>query len=707
MKKIVYTFLLFAAILTCSTSLPAQTVVDLVQNDSLIIDLDGYKQGDIQWQRSANGTTWSRIIAANNSETLRYKITAPAYFRSRVADGTCDAIISDTIQANMLQTFTVNAGHGYTESEPYVTSTGITMNEKGTLSNWNDSSKKAVWFLYQKPGIYTVSFNLRGTSQKAYEFEMKTTPAYAGINYEPTDFQFSYTGKGTTETAEFFTVTIAETGYYRYELNANSSMTGLNINTLLFDISRTPGPIADAPDTHATTYLSSPSVHLNFKPANSSNKSYEWMYEEILVPQGYDPLFTYYMSIGFFRGYMGIQTNSATERRVLFSVWDIVDKDIWPDAPKEALVSLVDKAPYTQANAFGGEGTGGQSYVGAGNINTWKTGTPVKFLMNCRRVQGIIADKTITGVVNKGDSIRHTIISAWYDAGEGWRYIASWRTPVKPNSTNVFDGFHSFLENYGWKNGQMPRKAYYYNNYGKTFDGSWIHMNQASYSNTDGSVGQRIDFEQGVAPEDPTKFYMLSGGYGKTVKTATNTVPRVDIENFPYLRDLDLGQFEQRVTEALEYEYLINHLEYKDKTDWAVTSFSSDEPNENGGTNGAARLIIDGNDDTYWHSKWTGGGSSFPHWFVIDMKEAQTIKGFRFIPSGGTNRYPKNISIKVSNDPDPNSSSWNEIWTGVMPRTPELLILNEAKSGYRYFKLTIEDGYADGAHTRLNEIYVF
>ena len=35
-----------------------------------------------------------------------------------------------------------------------------------------------------------------------------------------------------------------------------------------------------------------------------------------------DPVGSYYMACGFRRGYFGIQVNSPTERRIIFSVWD-------------------------------------------------------------------------------------------------------------------------------------------------------------------------------------------------------------------------------------------------------------------------------------------------------------------------------------------------------------------------------------------------
>ncbi len=448
-----------------------------------------------------------------------------------------------SLDVNSQNLFFVNAGHGY--AEPYTSvDPGIYMREKGNLSSWKDKNRKAVWYLYQKAGKYDLSFLVKSEQVVKYNFEMNVSSCQESIELQPKRFPFSFKVKKANEEQEYpcFRIVIPTTGYYRYELTAKDNMEGFTLEQLCFQ-GIASSEYENAFDTHATDYLSSPSVHLSFSSTEVTSKRYNWIYQEILVPEGCDPLHTYWMSLGFFRGYMGIQTNSKNERRVLFSVWDAIDRDKYPDAPKEMLVSLVDKAEYTKANDFGNEGTGGQSYVGAGRNDTWKTGKPVRFLMNCR-LDG--------GIIYKNDSIRHLILSAWYDAGEGWRYIASWRTPIMPGGRDMFDGFYSFIENFGFRNGQIFRKGYYYNAFGREEDsGRWLHFNKVRFSNTDGKEGQRIDFEQGVAKEMPDKFYMSSGGYGKTEKTA-NTVDF--IRHFSYLENLDLTSFIHRVDNALVTE---------------------------------------------------------------------------------------------------------------------------------------------------------
>lgn len=687
MKKIIFSYIISIFLLSGTQVLNAQEEVVITKSDTLVIELNGITNEKITWQESENGSNWNTITGTNSS-TLEYPIFSPAYFRSEINDGTTQPYYSETLAVTMEDKFIVKAGHGY--AEPYSTDPQLSMQEKGVLSAWNNTSRKATWYLYQKAGTYDLSLYLSSASVKSYNFKMTVSPCYAGLSFQTTNQNFTYSSSGnnTKDVLPVKTFTIPVTGYYKYELTALSNVADITIHELWFSSAVKPGETSNV-DTHATDYLSSPSVHLSFSTTQQTTKEYDWLYQEILVPQGYDPLSTYWMSLGFFRGYMGIQTNSDTERRVLFSAWDAVDVDRYPNAPKELLVSLVDKAEYTKANSFGNEGTGGQSYVGVGNPNTWKTGTPVKFLMNARRDGSLEYD---------GDIIKHTIISAWYNSGEGWKYIASWRVPVMPGGRDMFDGFYSFLENYGWRNGQIARKGYYYNAFGKEAGSNkWVHFNKVGFSNTDGAEGQRIDYEQGVSDEYPSYFYMVSGGYGKTKKTS-NQVPLQT--NYP---TLDLSSFNARVDEALNNEEKLNNLVYKDKTNWSVISFSSEEATGESNGNGLASLIIDGNESTYWHSKWSGSGSSYPHYFIIDMKKQETIDGFKFTLSGGSDRHMKNIKIEKSND----GQNWTQILQTDAPDESAYMINLPQEETLRYFRLTIYNGQTDEIHTRINEIDLF
>jgi len=61
------------------------------------------------------------------------------------------------------------------------------------------------------------------------------------------------------------------------------------------------------------------------------NIDVKYWYSELKVPSGQDTPGAYFMASGFNVGYLGMQVNSATERRVLFSVWS----PFVTDDPKE------------------------------------------------------------------------------------------------------------------------------------------------------------------------------------------------------------------------------------------------------------------------------------------------------------------------------------------------------------------------------------
>ena len=433
------------------------------------------------------------------------------------------------VEPGTTRTFTVYANKAY--AEPFTPGErGVEIpvgwpESKGVVSKWNDPSKSVVWYLYMKPGDYDFLIDHTTQAGKNLDFELNVTPCYE-LDFQEIHKKLTFRGADRPDSLFAARIDVPQTGYYRYELKPlGDPESAIVINNLIFN----EFDEAQSGGVNHTDYQSSPSVHLSFSSTDNTTRSYDWIYEEILVPEGGDPLATYYMSLGFYRGYMGIQTNSPTERRVLFSVWDSKDAEHDADMDKSDFVSLVDKGDATTTNSFGGEGTGGQSYVKTAD---WKTGKPVQFLMNVRR-----------------DKKNSVVLSAWYNVdGEGWQYVASWRAPKEQR---MFDGFYSFIENYGYTNGQLRREAYYYNAWGREdASGKWVNFNKVRFSHTDGKEGQRVDYEQGVSPDYPDRFYMASGGYTPTVQTA---------DEMPLAKqapELDLKSFEERVNLALKNENL-------------------------------------------------------------------------------------------------------------------------------------------------------
>ncbi len=96
-----------------------------------------------------------------------------------------------------------------------------------------------------------------------------------------------------------------------------------------------------------------PSVHLSYQVPRALNLRYA--YSEITVPEGQDPIGSFFMANGFGQGYFGIQVNGPKERRVLFSVWSPFRTNNPRDIPKDQRVVALASGPKVHVGEFGNE----------------------------------------------------------------------------------------------------------------------------------------------------------------------------------------------------------------------------------------------------------------------------------------------------------------------------------------------------------------
>ncbi|OFJ46718.1 hypothetical protein BA896_018930 [Janthinobacterium lividum] len=247
-----------------------------------------------------------------------------------------------------------------------------------------------------------------------------------------------------------------------------------------------------------------PSVHMGYTvPANT-----EYFYNEMTIPVGQDAIGSYFMANGFGQGYLGIQVKSPSERWILFSVWD---------ADNGAKTTLVSKGAGVTDNAFGGEGTGGQTYLSY----NWAAGTTYRFITRARPD-------------GKGSSE----YSAWFFAPETgrWRYIATWKRPA---ISTYLTGVHSFLENFIDTNGYMERRVQFGNQWARSSAGAWSEVTAGRFTgDATATNAQRMDYAGGL---ENGKFYLHNGGffaaYVKTdqnfTRPATGQMPVVDVNALP------------------------------------------------------------------------------------------------------------------------------------------------------------------------------
>jgi hypothetical protein len=239
-----------------------------------------------------------------------------------------------------------------------------------------------------------------------------------------------------------------------------------------------------------------PSVHLHY-PVPAGEQA-EWFYNEVTVPAGQDLEGSYFMACGFAQGYFGMQVNSPTERHILFSVWSPFVTDDPASVPDSQRIRVLKKGKGVHAQAFGNEGSGGQSYLNY----MWKAGHTYKFLVHAQPA----AD-------------RHTVFTAWFYAPEEgrWRLVASFS---RPQTRTWLTGLHSFLENFDPGQGIYRRYAEFNHQWIRDTAGRWIELRRAQFTTDNtGRKGYRMDYAGGVRD---SAFYLENCGHFSTY-TPANT----------------------------------------------------------------------------------------------------------------------------------------------------------------------------------------
>ena len=343
------------------------------------------------------------------------------------------------------------------------------------IVGWKNPAQKILWFGEIKtPGQLNCSVALRlpaGT-------ETKLRLTVAGKSIEAM-------AKGADDnivSASFGSFDIATTGYQKFaleSLNAAGQSAG-DIEILQLD-----GSAAKDAHFNLKPRRNAASVHLAYPTLGFTNV--DAFYCEVTVVE--TPLWTYFEACGWHRGYFGMQVNSPTERRIIFSVWDSGNESVSRDKVGQAdRVTLVAKGENVFSGDFGNEGTGGHSHL----VYDWKTGEKQRFI-----------------VTAKPTDTTHTIYAGYWFQPEQkkWMLISSWKAP---KDGAFLHGLYSFVENFGGDNGLLNRKALYGNQWLRTADGQWHEVTTASFSCDPTGKEDRFDRFMGV---ENGQFFLSTGGF--------------------------------------------------------------------------------------------------------------------------------------------------------------------------------------------------
>ena len=230
-----------------------------------------------------------------------------------------------------------------------------------------------------------------------------------------------------------------------------------------------------------------PSVHMGYTLPEGNT---EWFYNEVTVPKEGETMHSYYMAAGFGEGYFGMQYNSPTERRILFSVWSPFDTQDPKNIPDNQKIKLLRQGKDVHIGEFGNEGSGGQSYL----KYPWKAGNTYKFLMQV-----------------KPDEKGNTIYTAYFYATDEnrWKLIASF---LRPLTNTWYKHAHSFLENFSPEQGYLSRKVFFANQWACSNEGKWTRLTKARFTNDATAQAKvRLDYQGGLTNNNA--FFLRMGGF--------------------------------------------------------------------------------------------------------------------------------------------------------------------------------------------------
>ena len=366
----------------------------------------------------------------------------------------------------------------YSEPDPE----GIDVEGKVFVSGWNDPKQRLVWYGEASgPG----SLHLRVRLEKAAPGTLRMTVGGT-----------THVGTADGERVDFGNFPLSK-GPVRVAL-AFFGGAGPEVRSLECE-----GDVrwAKSPRRNAA------SVHLRWPTPKDADVV--WFYNEAAMRT--DPQWSYTMACGFARGYFGMQVNSPTERRIIFSVWDAGNEAV-DRAKVEAKdrVALVAKGPGVVADSFGNEGTGGHSHL----VFPWRTGSTVRFLVGCR-VEG---DKTLYAGYFQPPGSRE------------WRLVAAFRAPK--DGKHLRD-LYSFSEDFVGANGQKWRESLFGNGWVGLKDGTWTPLTKAVFTTDGHGKTERWDYDAYVRDG---RFHLRHGGFVSGSAKYGDTLETVKVPRRPDLR---------------------------------------------------------------------------------------------------------------------------------------------------------------------------
>lgn len=380
------------------------------------------------------------------------------------------------------------------------------------LSGWKDASTVvSVWFKVTNTGNIGISVRAKTDGKKSV-INLSSQGQTFPVELQSEEFSVKPAG----------TIRVDSPGYIRVDLQGVNREGDIfaEVSDLIISGSAIAEPIYYVRDFSTYWGRRGPSVHMGY---TLPEEDIEYFYNEVTVPEGNDVIGSYFMANGFEGGYFGIQVNSPTERRVLFSVWSPYETQDPKDIPEEYRIVKLRQGEGVHIGEFGNEGSGGQSYL----KYNWKAGQTYKFLTHIRP-----------------DGKGNTLFTAYFYATDEnrWRLIASF---LRPKTDTWYKRAHSFLENFIPAQGYLTRKVQFTNQWAVTTKGRWIEVTQGGFTN-DATARAKVRQDYGGGYDESVNgFYLQNGGFfndntefGATFhRKAENKKPKINLKSLHKIKD--------------------------------------------------------------------------------------------------------------------------------------------------------------------------
>ncbi len=390
---------------------------------------------------------------------------------------------------------------------------GIHISEERGADHWNNGNSLNWYGRFNSPCKFRVLANiavpkieadnekskgeLNKTSRNSIQLRLKIDDQVSRLSLDQ--------ATGAIQRLDFGTLEVKAPGFHRIELELettdDSIRRQIRVESLVID-----GLDKEVVHFNLKERRNAASVHLRYLVPR------DWKIDHFYVETTAveEPIHSFYMACGFHRGYFGMQINSPSERRIIFSVWDAgngTSADNRNQVDKKDFVQLLDKGEGVHTNAFGGEGTGGHSHL----KYRWKTGEKQRFLLIAKPI----------------DSSTEYAGYYFHPERQSWFLVSRM---LAPSDGRYLEGLHSFSENFWGSTGHLRRKALYGNPWVRTSDGDWHEITEAVFSHD--ATGKDDRWDRFMGTED-NSFFLSHGGFVEGTSKPGEKFQRSESKAFP------------------------------------------------------------------------------------------------------------------------------------------------------------------------------